>query len=172
MSAGSCWMTTLAPIFLAIASNRSIDSTVCTRSVLNGGTPRFCRAYQRRKRREPRVHAAHDVETSRNGRFEIREPGRRQHAAHRRDADNQAPGTARRSVTRRQPRHPNTHRRRREAPLAQHIIATPVAQAAGRLRVGGDARVTEVQQIGLSQLMHGGKDDGLVAARQCVRDRW
>ena len=41
MSAGSCWMTTLAPRFFAMRSNRSIEASVSARSWLKGGTPLF-----------------------------------------------------------------------------------------------------------------------------------
>jgi len=44
ISRGSCWMITFAPVSFANFSNLSIDWRVCSRLVLNGGTPRFSRA--------------------------------------------------------------------------------------------------------------------------------
>jgi len=111
--------------------------------------------HQRGKRRQARVQATDDVESRIGCRRQFRHPMRRKTATGRGNADDDRTGTARSGLLRRKPLQSQSDAAARQTPFADDIGGTPVLETERGLRRELVAHVTQKEQIGFAQPVHG-----------------
>src|ERR1700676_3634052 len=110
--------------------------------------------YQLGERSQTCVQTAHDVEASICRRRQFGDPMRRKPAAGRCNADNDRTGPARGGLLRGNTLEAKSDAATRQAPLADHVLGTPIPDAERSLRRQFVLHVAEKKQIGLAQPMH------------------